>query len=213
MAIFTKKYIFFFAMLAIWRSAPMSTEFGNPYAAPSVASNFVEPDIASSIYRNGGQLVMHKRAVLPDICVKTNIPTTRRLRRKMYWHSPLYYLLAPVALLLYVIVALIVRQTANISVPITDEVYRKRWKWIGIGWLGSICSIVGTIAAAIEMERGSFMIIVFLFALVSIFVFAITGAMFSAIVSPAKITKNYVWIRGASPEYLNRWPPAPVGLR
>jgi hypothetical protein len=197
----------------IWPIAFMANDYDNPYAPPTEVSTFVEPDIASSIYRDGNKLVMHKRAVLPDICVKTNVPTSRRLRRKMFWHHPLYYIIAPIALLLYVIVALIVRQTAKISVPISDDVYRRRWKWIGIGWLGSLGSLAACVATVIEMERGNYMAILFVISLIAVFVFAVLGAMFSAIVLPAKITRNYVWMTGASSEYLNRWPQAPVGLR
>jgi len=61
----------------------------NPYASP-FSADCVPPLVTAQVvgealYRQGKLLVMHKQAVLPDRCVKSNQPAHgRRLKRKLY---------------------------------------------------------------------------------------------------------------------------------
>ncbi len=69
----------------------------NPYAAPQVANPFAvgaEPKVVGfpGLWRQGNLLVLHKAAPLPDICVKSNLPASRRLKRNLQWHHPAVYL-------------------------------------------------------------------------------------------------------------------------
>jgi hypothetical protein len=65
----------------------------NPYAAPQAAGYQPNlPGVGNSpfagLWRQGHVLVMHKAAPLPDICLLSNQPATRRLKRTMNWHHP-----------------------------------------------------------------------------------------------------------------------------
>jgi hypothetical protein len=62
----------------------------------------------AGVWREGSTLVMSKDALLPDRCVKCNAFTTGRLKRKLSWHPPAYYLLLIVAWLVYLIVSMII---------------------------------------------------------------------------------------------------------
>jgi hypothetical protein len=67
----------------------------NPYASPMYSNDqwppAVDDALVNAIFRKNKLLVMNKRARLPDRCVKTNLPTTRRLKRNLAWHHPAIY--------------------------------------------------------------------------------------------------------------------------
>src|SRR5438445_9109093 len=102
----------------------------NPYASPREAG--YNPGQAvfnapfAGLWAQGDLLVMHKLAPLPDICLKSNLPSTRRLKRSLSWHHPGYYFFILLHILIYIIVALIVRKSATIYVPLTDEWFIRR---------------------------------------------------------------------------------------
>ena len=81
----------------------------NPYASPSSTNQppvLAAEVVSQGLYCKGRVLVMHKRAVLPDRCVKSNQPAEgRRLRRNLYWHHPAIYLTILISLLIYIICA------------------------------------------------------------------------------------------------------------
>ncbi|HET6879376.1 MAG TPA: hypothetical protein VFI31_04450 [Pirellulales bacterium] len=183
----------------------------NPYAAPLTAApinaQVIEP--TGGIWRDGKQLVMWKGATLPDRCVRCNAPAHgRRLKRTLSWHHPLIFLVILAGVLVYVIVALVVRKTAVVSIGMCDRHYRRRlqsmlaWWLITFGcgallWYGISVGELGNGGWAIALA-----IIIFLANL--FFAVAITLP-----VSPAKIDDNYVWLKKICPAYLAEFPPLP----
>lgn len=164
------------------------------------------------IWRDKDRLVMSKGAELPYICVKTNRPADGWLRRKLYWHHwGIYLLLLVTPLLVYVIVALIVRQKADIQVGLTrDQLRRRRWviagSWLGV--LGGIVVMVVGIANTAPNSAWGVAMIIAGFA--TILAAAIIGLLLARIVHPARITKEYVWIKGVHPGYLASLPEFPA---
>jgi len=69
--------------------------FVNPYAVSSNAHSLDTPESGfhDAIFQRGDLLIFHKLARLPDFCLKSNVPTTQRLQRRLTWHHPLLYLL------------------------------------------------------------------------------------------------------------------------
>src|SRR6476660_2337793 len=101
----------------------------NPYASPREVGNYPQLAIGhpfAGLWRHGDMLVMHRLAPLPDICVKSNEPATRRLRRSLSWHHPAIFLLLLISPLIYIIVALILRKSATLYIPLTDEWFARR---------------------------------------------------------------------------------------
>lgn len=161
------------------------------------------------VWREGNRLVMIKDAVLPNLCVQTNQPTQERLRRRLYWHSPWVYLLVLVSLLVYVIVALIVRQKADIQIGLSRErLVRRRWV-IFFAWVGFLGGIVVTIVGLGNTNAGGFGWLVVLSGFILLLGSAITGMLLSRIVAPTRITARYVWLKGVHPLYLAALPPFP----
>jgi hypothetical protein len=62
----------------------------------------------AGVWRDQSKMVASKGANLPERCVKCKAPATgARLKKTLSWHHPLIFILAFVALLIYLIVAII----------------------------------------------------------------------------------------------------------
>ena len=163
-----------------------------------------------SIWRDGNRLVMTKDAQLPYTCIKTNQPADAWLRRKLYWHKPWIYLLFLISLWVYIIVALIVRQKADIQVALCRErVVRRRWAIAG-AWLAAVAGMVLIIFGIANIQPGdSTGGLVSLAGLIILLAGAIVGATLARIVIPVRITKEYVWLKGVHPAFLAALPEFP----
>jgi phage shock protein PspC (stress-responsive transcriptional regulator) len=115
----------------------------NPYAAPQATA--FQPQMAAAapskfpgLWRKGNVLVMHKMAPLPDICLMSNQPATRRLKRNLQWHHPLIAITILAGLLVYVILALILTKRATIHIPLTEEWYERRKRRMIFSWCAGL---------------------------------------------------------------------------
>jgi hypothetical protein len=160
------------------------------------------------VWRDGKRLVMSKTARLPAICVKTNQPTARRMKMQIFWHHPLVYLSLLGGVLLYAILALIIRESAKIEIGLSAErLSRRRWSIFG-GWMGSFAGL-GFIIWGIAVGSRHVAPVLIIGGIVVLLVAVIAGSILSSTVSPAKITRKYVWLRGVHPEYLAALPDFP----
>lgn len=181
----------------------------NPYAAPTVADPYApkktDPNNPfAGLWRQGEILVMHKDAPLPDICLKSNEPATRRLKRSLSWHPPAWYLLIFLHLLIYVVAAVLVRKTATIYIPLTEEWYARRQRRMLFAW-GTILACVvlfGTAVAYVDHEAWAPWVLIasMLLALAA----AVYGLLGCRMVWPKRMTDQYIWLKGVHPDFLNR---------
>ena len=189
----------------------------NPYAAPQAAKPFVDQFAPPAqgfpgLWREGNVLVMHKLAPLPNICLKSNEPATRRLKRKLQWHHPAVFLAIIPGLLIYAIIALIVMKRATLQVPLTDEWFARRRNRMLISWgmVGlSVLLVVLGIMNADTTDWGPFLIFGGIFlGLAS----AIVGLLACRLFTPKRITDEYVWLKGVHPGFLERLPVWPYNI-
>jgi hypothetical protein len=154
------------------------------------------------IWRSDKTLVITGEATLPDRCVKCNAPAEgRRLKRRLYWHHPAVYLLILCSILIYVIVALIIRKRATIEIGLCERHLAKRKRDILIGWamaLSGLGLLIGGISAN-SGWAGAAGGVVFLAAL-------FYGVATAQMVSAKRIDDAHVWVRGVCPEYLDTLP-------
>jgi len=159
------------------------------------------PPTSVMVWRSGPVLVMNKGASLPDRCVKCNAPANGyTLKRNLSWHSPYLYLLIVLNLLIYAIVAVIVRKKAQVKIGLCDSHRSKRRLAIALGWLLGLGGLVGLIAG-VANESG----------LVALAGFAalIAGIVFgtrASVISAKKIDGDVVWIKGPCRPYLDTLP-------
>ncbi len=88
------------------------------------------------LHRKGKQLVVELGAVFPDRCLKCNAPAEGFKKRfNVSWHHPALYLLVLLGLLIYVIVALVVRKTARLDIPLCPRhrALRRNLMLAGVG--------------------------------------------------------------------------------
>ncbi|MGH9970507.1 MAG: zinc finger Ran-binding domain-containing protein [Pyrinomonadaceae bacterium] len=158
------------------------------------------------VWRDKSTLVMSKGAPLPDRCVKCNEPAHgQRLKRKLSWHHPALYIVIFVALLIYLIIAMILRKTATVEVGLCEVHMAKRRKALLVTWLLVIIGVLG-IAGSFVAEDGTYALIGFLFLLAGI----IYGVVAARVVAPAKIDDRFVWLKGINKDYLNALPAWPM---
>jgi len=182
----------------------------NPYAAPQQPQGYTpggaysNQPLFAGLWRQGNALVMHKAAPLPDICLKSNGKATRRLPRSLSWHHPAIFILVVISPLIYIIVALILRKTATIQLPLTDEWYaRRRWRML-VAWLIFFACVALFVLGCMLVEHNDaagFLLAGSIFGSLGA---AIYGLMACRLVSPQRITDQYIWLKGVHPDFLNR---------
>src|SRR5687768_5599711 len=184
----------------------------NPYLSPSADVYQAEMIHDDQLWRKGKLLVMHKAARLPNRCVKSNVPTERRLKRSLSWHHPLIFAIVLVNLLIYLIVALAVRKTAKISIGLSDKWFAKRHRAIFIGWTLVLASIGLFVAGIVMVDQNDMYALLFLASFLVFLTGAIYGLLAARMVAPTRITDTHIWLSGVCPEFLRElpeWPHTP----
>jgi hypothetical protein len=188
----------------------------NPFASPSTvecaAPVAAEEWQTKCLYRQGRLLVMHKKAVLPDRCVKSNRPAAGRLKRKLSWHHPVLYILVVSDIVVYVVLALLLRKRATIDVGLSDEWFRKRRRAITAGWtlfIGGLAMLIVGIASAAQHRWVAIAIPLGLFIALA---GTIYGLRVAGIVRAKQVTNHFIWLAGVHPDFLASlpiWPYKP----
>jgi hypothetical protein len=168
----------------------------------------VDPQrLAGGVWRDGRCLVMHKQARLPDRCVKSNQPAGgRRLRRTLSWHHPVIYVAILAGLLIYIILALVLRQTATVYIGLSDEWAARRRRRIILAWSLVLLGCLLVPAAAFLAESRPRALSLVLLSPPLILGAAFYGLLGARMVAPVRITQDYVWLKGVHPDYLAAQP-------
>jgi hypothetical protein len=178
-----------------------------PYATPAGLA----PQNAGGVWRDSMLLVTTATASLPKHCVRCGAPADGAYRqRKFYWHEPLLFLLILAGILIYAIVALIVRKGATIEVGLCAMHQRRRTMGILVGWIlgiGGFVAMIGGIILAEEMDLDMLAPIAVLGAFVFWIVGAIIGTRAARILTPTKIDAQYAWFKHVDPRFLDLLPP------
>jgi hypothetical protein len=164
---------------------------------------------AVGFWRRGRELVVAKGSNFPARCVKCNAAAPgKRLKRRLYWHHPAIYLmiLFP-GLLIYAIVAVIVRQRATFDVSLCDQ-HRSRRLWtMLIAWFVFFASIgCFFLAAAVDASLVPILVIA---GIVGILAAIIGGVYGSRVVYAKKIDTQYAHMGGICPDFMAEYPDWP----
>lgn len=155
----------------------------------------------NTIWRSNTLLVMTKEASLPNRCVKCNAPAADRLKRKLQWHHPALYLLIFASILVYAVVAMVVRKTAIVNVGLCEEHRESRRLSIIITLLLALVAVMSSVAA-VQFE----MPVLFLVSLGLVLAATIYGIVTLRVVAPTKIDEHLVWLKGVNADYLQEFP-------
>lgn len=197
---------------------PFADNAPNPYSAPQQPAGqyAVQPQFSpfAGLWRQGHVMIMHKLAPLPDICLKSNEPATRRIKRKLQWHHPAIALTILAGVLVYVILAMILTKRATIQLPLTEEWAARRQRRMLYAWgvgLSCLALLALGIVMTVQTEEGTYLVLTLIGFLGSL-VALIAGQAAVALVSPKRMTDDYIWLKGVHPEFLNRLEPWPYNI-
>lgn len=175
----------------------------NPYQINS--ADFANPShFEVGLFRKGSYLVLHKKAVFPDRCIKSNEPTTLRLNRVLYWHSPWIYLIIFVNVLIFVIVAMLIRKKAQFQVPLANRFIQRRRNNIRIAWGLAFAGVTAFFCSPLLQPNQ--IILLVLLGILLIITAGLWGIYGCRVIYPKYIDDHYVTIAGICPEFLASLP-------
>ena len=148
-------------------------------------------------------LVMHKQAFLPDRCVKCNAPTNGSyIHRKLSWINPAWYVLVFAGWLVFLIVYLIIRKTAEVDLGLCDRHRTSRRNGIAAGWLIALAGI-GAVVLGISSE----LIGLFFLGLLGFLGGLIYGIYAASLINVSKMDDHYIWIKRVDKGFVGSFPP------
>lgn len=176
------------------------------YPVPVYPPNYY-PANSQTLWRRGSELVMHRYAgTMPDCCVKCgqSISTAGGafIRQKYRWHNPLVYI-ALISPLIYIILSAVLSQRGSIEVPLCSRHLEDRKKTGKFLLGGGIAAFLAIFFLA-SVGSGGFAFLVFVAALIGISL----GYEYSyKTLRVSKIDDNYIYLKNADNQFLNRLPP------
>jgi hypothetical protein len=178
----------------------------NPYAPSraSLAGAAATPAAGSGgAWRDGNVLVLSPDASLPHRCVKCNEPAEEPTKsRKVYWHSSWIYLLFLVNILIYAIVALIVRRKAVIAPGLCAAHKTRRRIGMGIAWALLLAGFA-LIGFGMKGKNPGAVFGGFLVILLAV----IVSTTVTRILRANRIDARYVRLKGCGTAFLDSMPP------
>lgn len=156
----------------------------------------------ASFWLEGKDLVIRQGAPqLPASCVKCGQPAQNRITSKLYWHSPWLYLAILANLLIYAVIALVVRKTITLEVPLCGEHRRQRTR---LRWVtaGSLVAAVALPVALAAIDQGALAVTAFV-------VFLLVATVFSMkarLLVPRYIDTEIAKVRGPCDAFLGQFP-------
>jgi hypothetical protein len=180
----------------------------DPAAPPPVpVLSYSGPGYAptTGVWREGPRIVVVQGAVLPPACVKCNAPADGPpVRKTLYWHHPALYLIILAGVLIYAIVALIVRQKGDVSLYLCKRHRSRRVRAILAAWLGVAAGVVLIFYGA-NSSMPEVCCPLGILVCIGAIIYGVIGARR---LWPARIDSQYLWLRGAGREFLSTLPEA-----
>lgn len=136
------------------------------------------------------------------MCIKCGAAATTPWRKKFYWHNPALYFLVLLNLLIYAIVAMIVRKQMELNVPLCDSHHADRKRYKLIATLMLVLCIPFGVALGVYVSEAMGWITGILMFLVSVVFYSLMGLGFA----PRKIDEFGGIFRGACAAFLDQLP-------
>lgn len=170
------------------------------------------------IWKFGKFLVMRRGASLPNRCIKTNRPTTSKVREKLYWHHPGNVWAGTIGVFLTLLLYPAVVQKESISIGLCEEFLARRRKAIAASsillkaiFISLMVFIAVMVANCVGIRPSSD-----LFLLYFILLFFIPWILFACrlavkawlldLISIVWIEDEYIFIKGVNQEYISEFP-------
>lgn len=155
-------------------------------------------------WRDGTHMVMEKSTPLPDVCLKCGAPPVKKVKKTLSWHDPLLYLVILAGPVIYLIIALCLRKTARIFVPLCADCNGRRKRNIAITILGLASSVAAFVVAG-SVNNSDFSVAMALSG-VGLVLLTLLWVALTQFVLPQKITDTHAWVKKAGTPFLDRLP-------
>ncbi len=173
----------------------------NLYSAPKARLE-VFADQGTDLWRDGKVLVCRRDAVFPGRCVKCNEPAeSEAVSYKLAWHHAGWYVLIFLNIVIYAIVAMIVRKSATLEVGLCESHRRKRTLARVLGWAG-LAVIIAGISIGLATDQAWLIAVGFL----GILPLILVAMLLSPRLIAARIDKEVVRVRGCGRDFLDTLP-------
>lgn len=174
----------------------------NPYAPSRASLAGSGTSSGQLVWRFEKIVIMARDGQLPERCVKCNEPADEPTKsRKVYWHHPGYYILLLINMILYVVVALIARKTAEVNPGLCARHKQRRATGIWLGWGSFVFGFI-TIGIAFGNQHPGLGLLLMLLMIGLI----ITSMFMSRIVYAKRIDDKYVQLKGCGAPFLDDLP-------
>lgn len=174
----------------------------NPYQ-PSAASLHVGQHSSDGAYwRENDLLVTDLHAVLPPRCIKCGALARLPMKEHTYqWHHRALLLVLVLNLVIYAVIAAIVRKRAKVTAGLCDAHTARRTRDIRIAWGAALAGLVMVIAA-VSADWG------WLAACGGVVMVGayIGGAMVARTLMPVRIDARRAMLKGCAPAFLHQLP-------
>lgn len=170
----------------------------NPWTPPATTS--LEASIADGVWREGDEVVMLRSAELPLRCIHCNAPVFGRPRRQwLYWHRPGWYLLLVLNFVVYLLVAIVIRESAVIRPGLCRWHRRRRTAALIMGFVALIAMlrVAFSHAGSVEVLLGGVAIG---------FLVIVVTAWIARTLRPSRIDGHTIRLKGAGAAFLASLP-------
>lgn len=159
----------------------------NPYEPPNAVIHSAATRDANIVIDGNYLKVPREGAVLARRCVRCNEPGAKELLRELHWHSPWLYIMAVFpGILIYALVAMIVRKKASVQVSLCERHVSLRRAGIAIGCAGPIAGIAAMVA--LPPDVGAVVL------LIGLLLPPVIGVMMARVVVAQRIDDAHAWL-------------------
>jgi hypothetical protein len=174
----------------------------NPYAAPKSDFNTGTDSGQAMFWRSGALLMARNGAVLPPRCVKCNAPIDGSAKQRRFsWHHPALFLIILLNILIYAIVAIVVRKNVVVTLGLCQAHRRRRFRGILAGVAGIFLSVGFFIASGMAEQPN-----LVLAGLVVLVVSIVVIESMARTLSPARIADKVGQLKGCGEAFLASLP-------
>jgi hypothetical protein len=176
-----------------------------------MATNLAQPP--QTVYRDGDKLEVPRGASLPPYCVKCGMPSAGDpIPKTFFWHHPMLFLLVLFNLLIYAIVAMIVRKRFDLAVPLCEahKASRKTTTWVGLLLL--VAGIPGALIIGSLFGGDDGIAWALLLSIVLLVAGLLVLAMGRRMLIPKRIEPTRAIFAGAGDIFLNMLPTKPDSM-
>lgn len=165
--------------------------------------------VSSAILRRGSKLIIPAPApgqpvILPAPCIRCGAPADGKPVTKTYaWHHPAIYLTILAGVLIYVIVAVIVRKLMKVTVPLCARHAQRRSIAVILAWVLPLIGIADIVILSQFNVNGG---VIALIAIALIFAGIILWAVVGMPIRPSFIDQFRGEFSGFCKDYLQQFP-------